>query len=95
MLHSIVQVLPQNNFTVYCYFDDGTIKLFDFRPLIGKGVFEQISNISAFIEKCTVMNSTLAWDLSGTYDPYKCIDIAPETIYLDSQDVKDPLNKSA
>ncbi len=95
MIHSIVQVFPQNNFTVYCYFDDGTIKLYDFKPLIGKGIFNKISNISDFVEKCTVMNSTLAWDISGSFDPYNCIDIDPEQIYLNSVDVKDPLNKSA
>jgi hypothetical protein len=43
------------------------------------------------MEKCTVMNHTLAWDLSGNYDPYLCIDIAPETIYELGITVQDPI----
>ena len=27
------------------------------------------------------MNDTLAWDIGGNRDPYKCLDIDPETLY--------------
>ena len=40
------------------------------------------------------MNSTLAWDLSGRFDPTDCIDIDPFTVY-ESQSVKDPLEEIA
>ena len=76
MIRSVIQVLPKNNFKVYVYFDDGKIKLFD---------------MSHFIDKCTVLNGTLAWDLDGKYDGTNCIDIAPETIYENGKDVSDPL----
>ena len=58
---------------------------------IGKGVFKPLESIDFFIERCTVMNDTLAWDVTGTFDPRECIDIAPETIYVDGVDVADPL----
>ena len=91
MIHDVVQVFPQKNFTVYVYFADGKIKLYDMKPLLGKGVFKQISEVDNFINKCTVINNTLAWDVGGNFDPYKCIDIDPIQIYETGKDVKDPL----
>jgi hypothetical protein len=90
-MHDVVQVIPQSDFTVFVYFADGVIKKYDASPLIGKGVFNQISNINDFLNKCTVLNKTLAWDLSGKFDPYNCIDIDPENIYESSETVADPL----
>lgn len=92
MLHTVIQVLPTSDFKVYVYFDDGKIKLYDVTPLLGKGVFKQISDIDAFMKKCTVMNGTLAWDLSGRFDETQCLDIDPETIYTVGIDVADPLS---
>lgn len=33
------------------------------------------------MEKCTVMNETLAWDIGGNRDESNCIDIYPFEIY--------------
>lgn len=90
-MHDVIQVIPQSDFTVFVYFSDGIIKKYDASPLLGKGIFNKISNIDDFQNKCTVLNNTLAWDLSGKYDPHNCIDIDPETIYESSETVKDPL----
>ena len=95
MLHDVIQVLPQKDFTVYVYFSDGQIKLYNMKPFLNKGIFRKISNIDVFIDKCTVMNNTLAWDISGNFDPYKCIDIDPETIYTEGISVQDPLINTA
>lgn len=95
MLPDVIQVKPTQDFKVYVYFSDGKIKLFDMSPHLGKGIFKQISDIRFFIEKCTVINHTLAWDLGGNFDPYKCLDIAPDAIYQDGIDVADPLTKAA
>lgn len=95
MLHTVVQVKPTRDFKVYVYFDDGKIKLFDMRSLLGKGVFKQISDVDAFLEKCTVLNHTLAWDVGGNFDENKCIDIDPETIYSIGVEVADPLSDNA
>lgn len=93
MLHSVVQVKPTPDFKVYVYFSDGKIKLYDISPLLGKGVFKQISDVNVFIEKCTVINETLAWDIGGDFDETKCLDIDPETIYSSGVDVADPLDE--
>ena len=95
MLHTVVQVKPTQEFKVYVYFDDGKIKLFDMTSLLGKGVFKQISDIDAFIEKFTILNHTLAWDVGGNFDEYNCIDIDPETIYSTGIDVADPFSPNA
>jgi len=94
-MHEVVQVIPQNDFTVFVYFANGIIKKYDAKPLLNHGIFQKISDIKSFTEKCTVMNHTLAWDLSGTFDPYNCIDLDPDTIYEDSITVADPLGKLA
>ena len=91
MLHTVIQVKPTPNFKVYVYFDDGKIKLFDMTPFLGKGVFQQIADVHVFMDKCTVLNHTLAWDIGGNFDVYKCLDIDPETIYCAGLDVEDPL----
>jgi hypothetical protein len=57
LIHNVIQVFPQKNFTVYVYFADGKIKLFDMKPLLGKGVFKKISDTDSFINKCTVIKS--------------------------------------
>lgn len=91
MLHSVIQVKPTPDFKVYVYFCDGKIKLFDVGPLLTQGVFKQISDVQTFVDECTLINHTLAWDLGGNFDPYNCLDIDPETIYKDGLDVEDPL----
>ena len=93
MIKKVIQVLPTKNFKVYVYFSDGKIKLYDMSDLIGNGIFSAISDIEFFIEKCTVMNGTLAWDIAGNFNEWKCIDIDPETIYIEGKDVSDPLEE--
>lgn len=93
MLKKVIQVKPNSDFTVHVYFDDGHIKLFDMKPFLSKGVFKKISDIDSFLKMCTVMNGTLAWDLSGKFDPTNCIDIDPETIYSTGVSSADPLKQ--
>ncbi len=95
MLHSVIQVKPTRDFKVYVYFSDGKVKLFDMSPFLGTGVFRQIAQVDVFIEKCTVINHTLAWDIGGNFDPYQCLDIDPETIYTSGIEVLDPLKEDA
>ena len=47
------------------------------------------------MNKCTVMGGTLAWDISGYFNESNCIDIDPETIYLEGEEVSDPLTKTS
>jgi len=81
MIHRVVQVVAQPDFTVQVYFDDGAVRLYDAKPLLNHGVFKKISEPQTFVSLCTVINDTLAWDVGGNRDPYRCIDIDPEQIY--------------
>ncbi len=81
MFHDVVQVVPDRNYTVYVYFDDGKIVRYNAMPLLGKKAFEPLKNPDFFMKACTVMNGTLAWDVSGRRDCRVCLDIDPETLY--------------
>ena len=84
----IFQVRPNEDFTVNVYFDDGKIKLYDAKQLISKGgIFAQLGDAGFFNERCSVMNHTLAWDIGGNFDPTECIDICPDIIYTECEDI--------
>ena len=55
----VIQVIPTEDFTVYIYFDDGNIKLFNAKELIGKGVFEPLKDIEKFLNTCKVLKTFL------------------------------------
>ena len=95
MLCQVLQVIPNDDYTVYVYFSDGIIKQYDAKPLLEKGVFTILKDFNFYKEKCTVINDTLAWDRGGNYNEYECLDIDPETIYINSKTVEDPLQKTA
>ncbi|MDY2789956.1 MAG: DUF2442 domain-containing protein [Lachnospiraceae bacterium] len=44
-------------------------------------MFEPLKNIDFFMHACTILNGTLAWDVTGTRDSSKCLDIDPEMLY--------------
>lgn len=81
MFPEIVQVVPNENYTVAVHFEDGKIVLYDVVPLLEKEIFQPLKDMNIFINTCTIMNDTLAWDLTGNRDASKCIDIDPETLY--------------
>jgi len=90
MFHKVLQVVPTNDYKVYVYFADGRIKLFDASELLKKGVFQQLQDIDLFRDSCTVLNDTLAWDLSGKFDLHNCLDLDPEELYNFCPEVKEP-----
>lgn len=78
------------------YFSDGTVHLADTKPLIAKGgVFAQLADPALFRERLTVMNDAVAWDMSGTRDPFSCIDLDPCEMYETAPRVADPLEFAA
>lgn len=78
---TVIQVIPQDDYTVYVYFDNGKIVLYDIKPKLDKTIFTPLKNIETFKSSCTVLNNTLAWDLNGDRDTTKCIDIDPFLLY--------------
>ncbi len=77
----IIQVVPHENYTVSVFFCDGKTVLYDVKPKLNQGIFKLLNDLSFFMDNCTIMNGTLAWDLSGCRDETSCIDIDPDTLY--------------
>lgn len=77
----IVQVIPFEDYTVDVYFEDGKITRYDVKPFLDKGVFKKLQDKKFFLERCTILNNTLAWDVDGTRNEFNCIDIDPDTLY--------------
>lgn len=78
---ALVQVIPTKEYTVYLYYDDGNVRVYDAKPIIDKGgIFEQLKELDIFINTCTIMNDTLAWDIAGNHNEWECIDICPDTL---------------
>ena len=89
----VIQAVPGADKTVFAYFSDGRIKKYDMKPLIEKGgVFDRLKEEAFFRGAITVLNGTVAWDLSGHYDPSNCIDVDPFEVYS-AQTVEDPLEQ--
>ena len=88
----IIQVFPEDDYKVYIYFSDGRVKLFDISNIAGRGVFEKLADKEFYFNRCTVLNNTLAWDISGNYDPETCIEVDPYTVYKESVESSDPLS---
>lgn len=87
----VVQAVAGPGKTVYAYFSDGQIKQYDMAPAIERGgVFAPLKDADFFVQKLTVLNDTVAWDVSGHFDPRSCIDIDPFEVYA-AESVSDPL----
>ena len=81
MFFDIVQVIPYEDYKVYVYFEDGKIVCYDASLLLKKKAFAPLKDINFFMNACTIMNGTLAWDVSGTRDTSTCLDIDPDMLY--------------
>lgn len=79
----IFQAVAGENYTVYAYLNDGSIRKVDIKPfLIGDcGVFEPLKDKDIFKKTITVIGNTIAWDLIGDRNEYKCIDIDPFVVF--------------
>ncbi|MCD7845488.1 MAG: DUF2442 domain-containing protein [Oscillospiraceae bacterium] len=87
----VIQAVAGEEKNVYAYFSDGTVRRLNMEPVIRRGgVFKRLEDERFFRERLTVLNDTVAWDLSGRCDPADCIDIDPFTAY-EAPVVSDPL----
>lgn len=77
----VVQVIPLDNYHVQVFFDDGKIVEYDATTVLQGEIFKPLQDIQIFKDTCTVLNNTLAWDLTGNRDVSNCIDIDPFTLH--------------
>ena len=77
---TVVQVIPYEDYTVDVYFDDGKIVCCHAEKDLAPNIFDRIKAYHIFMNKCMVLNGTLAWDVAGGRNVNECIDIDP--LYL-------------
>ena len=92
MIPKVVQAVAGKDYSVYSYFQDGTIHLLNVLPLIQKGgVFSSLQDPDFFRDRLTVINDTVAWDVDGMRNPCTCVDLDPCELYENCPAVEDPL----
>ncbi len=92
---AVAQAVPGPDKTVFAYFTDGETTRLYLKPSIAQdGVFDRLSDDTFFVSSLTVLNDTVAWDLSGCYDLTNRIDVDPFIAY-EAPAVKDPLEEAA
>ena len=78
----IFQAVAGEDYTVYAYVNDGSIRKVDIKPFFENGgVFEPLKDETIFKNTLTVIGNTVAWDLAGNRDEYNCIDIDPFLVF--------------
>ena len=89
-IREICMVKPAKGQMVDCYFTSGQVRRFDMAPLLGENcgpVFRPLRNRRTFRRALTVMHGTLAFDVEGTRNEWKSIDIDPETIFDEGEPI--------
>ena len=65
MFPKVLQAVAGEDFTVYLYFNDGSVRLYDAKPLLALGgVFAPLQDEAFFKSRLTVLNDTAAWDVT-------------------------------
>ena len=93
MIREICMVKPARGREVDCYFTTGHVRRYNMAGLLKPDcgpVFRPLRNRKTFLSTMTVINGTLAFDVAGNHNEYKCIDIDPETIFTEGKPVLVP-----
>lgn len=88
----IVNVVPNNDFTLTLSFDNGERRLYDVRPLLKKGtVFETFADFANFRRVYLDEQNCVSWDIDPTVDSKKVwsnkVDLCPDGCYIDSEPI--------
>ena len=93
MIREICMVKPVRGREVDCYSTTGHVRHFNMARLLKPDcgpVFRPLRNRKTFLSTMTVINGTLAFDVAGNHNEYKCVDIDPETIFTEGKPVLVP-----
>lgn len=85
----IINVVPNDNFTLTLTFDNGEVRLYDVAPIIKEStVFDQLRKIENFRRVYLDENNIVSWDIDPNVDSTivwnNKIDICPDSCYVDS-----------
>lgn len=86
---TIIEVKPNNDFTLIITFDNGEKRLLDVSPFLEKGtVFEPFCDINNFNRVYVDDEHCIAWDIDPNVDSNVVwnnkVDLSPDTCYVDS-----------
>lgn len=70
----VINVTPNDDFTLTVAFDNGETRRFDMRPYLEMGVFKQLKDAARF-KSAHVAYGTVVWPGN--------LDVAPETLYVE------------
>jgi hypothetical protein len=85
----IINVVPNNNFTLTLSFDNGEKRVYDMRPFLKEGtVFEPFIKLENFSRVYLDDAHCVAWDIDPNIDSNEVwnnkIDLCPDECYIDS-----------
>ncbi len=85
----LIDVVPNDDFTLTLTFDNGEKRLYNAAPLLCPGtVFEILSDINTFRRVYVDDEHCIAWDIDPNIDSREVwankIDICPDSCYVDS-----------
>ena len=94
----IIEVEPNNDFTLIISFNNGERRLYDMRPLLKKGtVFEPFIKFENFRRVYVDDNHCIAWDIDPNIDSKKVwsnkVDLCPDSCYIDSVSIGDTIDE--
>ncbi len=68
MYWSVQQVKAREDYTLELTFEDGKRKLFDMKPYLDRGIFQELRDLSLF-KTARVSFSSVAWANDADFDP--------------------------
>jgi hypothetical protein len=75
-MEKVISARANDDFTLDLGFSDGTLRRFDIKPYLDKGIFRELKDISYF-KRFQLAFGTVQWENEQ--------DIAPETLYAESK----------
>ena len=78
-MKKVVSAKANDDFTLDLKFSDGSTRRFDVKPYLNKGIFTELKDLNYF-ENFKIVFGTVQWKNEQ--------DFAPETLYLESVEIK-------
>ena len=67
-MHKVIDVQPQNDYQIVLNFEDGKKKIFDVKPYLDKGIFQELKDKDYF-SKVSVFLNSITWPNGQDFDP--------------------------
>ncbi len=79
-MKKVVSAKANDDFTLDIQFNDGSFKRFDAKPYLDYQVFRELKDLNRF-KNLKIVFGTVQWENEQ--------DISPETLYLESKEIKE------